>query len=407
MGLKDQNFAMRWVQRNIKNFGGDPGQVTIAGQSAGGASTHYHMLSKLSKGLFHKAISASGVAVSPWAFNKYPREQAVRFARRFCPTENTTEMVACLKLLPATTIQDAHVEVVDLLRDPLSVFVPTVEAVKDENAFITEDPLEIAKNESVNKVPWLAGVTADEGLMFTAMTLTNQTLLNAAINDWMYLVPRTMYLREDMDMKTIVAIKEQYFGNATTISADSIEQYQNFTNVFSDRHFFSGLQAAAPLHAKHSPVYLYYFSHLPKYSIATLLLSKGEVLHPIVDFGIHIVKRWIKEIVFGIKTSSNGTSHIDDLGYIFNLGIPGHIQDEIENEMSRRIVKLYTSFASSNGESDVINFGDATWPPLNSLHSLSPNDTRPLKYMDIGLNPKIIDEPFTVRVNFWNSLDLS
>jgi len=50
MGLKDQNMALRWVQKNIHKFGGDPNDVTISGQSAGGVSSHFHVLSPLSKG---------------------------------------------------------------------------------------------------------------------------------------------------------------------------------------------------------------------------------------------------------------------------------------------------------------------------------------------------------------------
>ena len=60
-GLKDQLAALQWVQRNIEAFGGDPGNVTIFGESAGGTSVHALIASPRSKGLVHR-----GIAQSPW-----------------------------------------------------------------------------------------------------------------------------------------------------------------------------------------------------------------------------------------------------------------------------------------------------------------------------------------------------
>jgi para-nitrobenzyl esterase len=59
-GLMDQQSALRWVKRNIKKFGGDPGDVTIFGQSAGGLSVHSQLASPAAAGLFSRAISQSG-----------------------------------------------------------------------------------------------------------------------------------------------------------------------------------------------------------------------------------------------------------------------------------------------------------------------------------------------------------
>ena len=64
-GLLDQISALQWIQNNISFFGGNPSNVTIAGQSAGAASVAFLMASPLAKGLFHKAIAQSGAGILP------------------------------------------------------------------------------------------------------------------------------------------------------------------------------------------------------------------------------------------------------------------------------------------------------------------------------------------------------
>ena len=59
-GFLDQIAALKWVKRNIASFGGDPSNITLFGESAGGCSVHTLLTSPLAKDLFHKAIIESG-----------------------------------------------------------------------------------------------------------------------------------------------------------------------------------------------------------------------------------------------------------------------------------------------------------------------------------------------------------
>lgn len=104
-GLKDMVVALKWVQENIQNFGGDPSKVTIFGESAGGSAVHYLLLSPTTKGLFQRAISQSGTALSSWAFDPNPKKTAIELATHLnCPTSATEpsgitseEILTCLK----------------------------------------------------------------------------------------------------------------------------------------------------------------------------------------------------------------------------------------------------------------------------------------------------------------------
>jgi len=100
-GQMDQQAALRWVQRNIPQFGGDPSNVTIAGQSAGALSVIAHLISPGSTGLFQRAIVESG----SFALNQLSLAQAEAFGESFANISGCADQsAACLRSLPVTTL---------------------------------------------------------------------------------------------------------------------------------------------------------------------------------------------------------------------------------------------------------------------------------------------------------------
>jgi len=92
-GLMDQQAALRWVQSNIRRFGGDPDNVTIAGQSSGGTSVLAHMVSRGSRGLFHRAIVQSGsFALTQQSLAAAEADGEAFAARAGCPDQTAESL---------------------------------------------------------------------------------------------------------------------------------------------------------------------------------------------------------------------------------------------------------------------------------------------------------------------------
>ena len=169
-GMLDQVEALKWVKENIENFGGNPGKVTIFGASAGGSSVSLHLLSPLSKGLFHQAIAESGVDLSIWATQpvSFGLQKAKELAKELdCATSNSKDMMDCIRSKEDTDIEEASESVIANFRyvDYL-LWAPVV----DKN-FLHDTPQNLRKKNEFHKVPLMISFNSHEGANLVSATV--------------------------------------------------------------------------------------------------------------------------------------------------------------------------------------------------------------------------------------------
>ena len=148
-GLLDQEAALGWVHRNIARFGGNPDQVTIAGESAGGWSVCALMTSPLARGLFHGAISESGSC--PSQAPAQAQSAGLAFAAQAgCPAATAA---SCLRNTPESTLLTASAS-----------YSPQFTSGGPE---LPLPPLTAVADGDYARVPLLMGTNHDEGRTFT------------------------------------------------------------------------------------------------------------------------------------------------------------------------------------------------------------------------------------------------
>ncbi|XP_055320705.1 esterase B1-like [Sitodiplosis mosellana] len=378
-GLKDQTMALKWVKENCMHFGGDPKNITIFGESAGSASVSLHLISDMSKGLFHKAILMSGTAYAPWALSPV-KDWTQRIAKKLGWNGEGGEK-ACANVLQRAShdaiikVQESTLTLEDRKKYILCPFGPVVEPYESAQCFLKKDPKELAQIAWSKDVPMIMGTCSEEGLLFYKMTMKKPSLLQKLKLE--YTLP---FHELDVDFDSDQAremgkqLKKFYFG----YSAISVETIFVYLMILNDKLF------AHPTHrlilartkSQSAPTYLLRFNFDSTYSLTKKIFAGRNI---------------------------PGVCHADDCSYYFRSVFAGSDPacNSTEWKTMERMTETFTTFART-GDPNNETIAPIQWKPV----SLDASDKNVNKYkcLNISTDVSYIDWPELDRMQYWDHI---
>ena len=237
-GLADQILALHWVKENISQFGGDPGNVTIFGESAGGMSIGALLGSPAARGLYHKAIPQSGAA-----HIGYDKERSARVGRAMLDLlEIAPEKAERAMEIPYGAIIRAQIAVLADSRDGHDErklgrlpFQPAI-----DGGVLAEAPLDAIRQGSARGIPMMTGTTLEEWKLFTAANPRLRMMTSKNFNE------RVERLAGQAAPEMIAAYAEG-------------SPFERFNAVMTDKVFTMPAIKLLEAQSAHAPVFSYRF----------------------------------------------------------------------------------------------------------------------------------------------------
>lgn len=351
-GMLDQVEALKWIKEHIKSFGGDPSKVTLFGESAGGSSVNLHLLSSLSKGLFHRLISESGTDLSPFAFHGESgvTSSSLELAENLnCAATNQQNMIECLRSKTALQILAAT--------SSNSIFYPVV-----DKHFLPDSPINLRKAGKFQRVPIIAGFVSNEGsflLLGNSVSKYNKTIFRRLIEEHMI---NSMGHTADRAPLLVDAVEFQYTRWPRENNSTKIRQ--SIIDALTDYYVVAPTYASLMFQSQYSPTWLYEFRH---------------------------------RSVHSPKQDWEGVGHGDITAYVFGVplleGTSPHPYTATDRNISDFMVTVYTNF---------VKFGDTTPEPVDGIkwRNFQPNDQ---EYLRIETTPQMSKDFKALKVAFWNN----
>uniref|UniRef100_F1L1M9 Esterase n=1 Tax=Ascaris suum TaxID=6253 RepID=F1L1M9_ASCSU len=358
LGLRDQTFALQWIKKNIWVFKGDPDNITIAGQSAGGVCVDLLMLSPYSRGLFSKAIAISGTAECAWAMNdirkvcKALRFHALKIGWK-CPgnaNENAVNL-SMMEFLKGKKASELSLGVRSLRKRKDNIYGIDFAPVVDGDFF--PEPIHELRRTAPKKI-CITGTTELEGLFFASYRERryNEKAINSLISEFI----------KNSDEE----LKKKALALYPTEGKSKKEIIRTYMRLYSDISVNNGVHAFAEqmVNAGHT-VYLYNFQYHPQ--------TFGAIgwAFPFID-----------------------ATHGTDLPYLFGKCIfTGAKFNANDFKMLDQYTKLITNFVKSGNPNEA---GQSEWQPLTI------DDT--WRYYNIHLTSSMQADFQERRPAFWHAL---